>query len=178
MPHPKSHKSQSSESKALRVHYRTTGGFGGVLDGAYIVGIYQCVYQYEVDMDRWVYIDKKSHKKEPRKEYAKGCKIGDCFLVYGEKAEILQFKPWLNKVYDSFPNGFQNRNLKKDETRQSISKGIQATRSFPSIKQANSFVTRTQMSATVEHFGVRCQVNIQTKEGRPFWRKIVNRIAT
>ena len=69
---------------------RVTGGFGGELDGALIVGNYQCVYQYNVKKDKWINVDAHSYAKQPR-EYSKGCKIGSCYLVYGERAEILEF---------------------------------------------------------------------------------------
>ena len=98
-------------------------------------------------------------------------------MVYGEKVEILQFKPWLNKVYESFPNGFQNVNLNKDETRQSISKGIQTSRSFPNISQANTLEARTRISATDEHAPIRSQGFIKVQEQIPVWRRIINRIS-
>lgn len=102
--------------------HRTIGGFGGELDGAYIVGNYQCVYQYDVQKDKWFDLDKNSEEKEPRGQSAKGCKIGNCFLVYGDKAEILQFKPWLSKVYDSFPSSSSYDDLNKENIDPSVHK--------------------------------------------------------
>lgn len=119
-----------------RLIERVMGGFGGELDGAIIVGNYQSVYQYDVEKDKWVNIDKNSQEKEPRGESAKGCKIGNCFLVYGEKAELLQFKPWLTKIYDSFPNGSRDDDSSEEDNQiQSVGnrlgmKGMKVRRIF------------------------------------------------
>ena len=89
---------------------RVIGGFGGILNGALIVGNHKSVYQYNVDEDKWIDIDEHSKHyyneiwRTENRNYAKGCSIGESFLVYGEKAELLQFRPWLTKLYDSTPN--------------------------------------------------------------------------
>ena len=87
---------------------RVDGGFGGILDGKLIVGNNLSVYQYNVDKDAWIEIDKNSsksyfdsHRVESRSG-AKGCEIGDRYLVYGDRAELLAFKPWLTTIYKSF----------------------------------------------------------------------------
>ena len=160
------------------------GGFGGELDGAIIVGNYQSVYQYDVEKDKWVNIDKNSQEKEPRGESAKGCKIGNCFLVYGEKAELLQFKPWLTKIYDSFPNGSRDDDSSEEDNQiQSVGnrlgdEGNEGSENFlePTHDHDNFCETLNEMSiqqvdgvATVIYHPPR---KVKLKDTRPFWRKI------
>ena len=169
---------------------RVIGGFGGELDGTIIVGNFQSVYQYDVEKDKWVNIDKNSCDKEPRCESAKGCKIGNCFMVYGEKAELLQYKPWLTKIYDSFPNGSRDDASSEEDNVQS---GCNLLRNGEN-EAAESFLGPTHglenfrdtlnRNMTVEQVDVVASVeclssgNVKLKDTRPFWRRIADRIST
>ena len=92
--------------------------FGGLLQGTLIVGHATSIYQYNVEKNKWIDINKQ-HKNEDlwNMEYheiyaGKGCAIGDSFLVYGQKCELLKFKPWLTNFYHSFPSWDEDGNLR------------------------------------------------------------------
>ena len=130
---------------------RVKGGFGGILDGVLIVGNHKSVFQYNVENDRWIDVDRNKNKyRMEDRDGATGCKIGSCFLVYGERAELLQFKPWLTKLYDSFPNG--SRDDEDDDSSEQIP------------EEAPSINTDPKNSAH--------------EDTRPFWKKIVDNIVT
>ena len=130
---------------------RVFGGFGGILDGVLIVGNHKSVFQYNVENDKWIDVDRNKQKfRMEDRDGATGCKIGNCFLVYGERAELLQFKPWLTKLYDSFPNGSRD----DDDDDASEQNPVEA----PSIN--------TESKNSVQ------------EDTRPFWKKIADNIVT
>ena len=150
-PHQEPPNSYGYRSEILRV----IGGFGGKMDGAAVVGNYKSVYQYDVEKDRWIDIDKNSKNVEPR-DYAKGCSIGDSFLVYGEKAELLQFKPWRTKIYDYFP---LDQRQEAEEEEEKMMKHWEGLR-----------------DGSVQHENwVSVQLKIE-KESRPLWKKVAHNI--
>ena len=157
---------------------RVTGGFGGELDGALIVGNYQCVYQYDVKKDKWIDVDAHSYAKQPR-ESSKGCKIGSCYLVYGERAEILEFNPFLKKPFYSFSNDSNDDDSNNEETVQVVHDPWRDNEQPSVIANdglQNFRETLNQMCISRESECTKSSGSLKPKDNRPFWQKIGDRI--
>ena len=178
-------KKDESTSEILRIYKRRTGwyaettyassyptergscsdnnSFGGLLQGTLIVGHAKSIYQYNVEKNKWIDINKQ-HKNEDswNMEYheiyaGKGCAIGDSFLVYGQKSELLKFKPWLTNFYHSFPSWDEDGNLCYSDN--GLGEG------------------RVEEHALGAHNQPDSSPNVAVDISKPLWKRITDRLA-